>query len=44
MSGPHRRFGALLLCSTALTLLSAAELAAQQKTTVLDPILVQGSV
>ncbi len=43
MSGPHRRFGALLLCSTALTLLSAAELAAQQKTTVLDPILVQGS-
>lgn len=43
MTGPHRRFGALLLCSTALTLLPAAESAAQQTTTELDPILVQGS-
>lgn len=43
MSGPDRRFGALLLCSTALTLLPAAESAAQQRTTVLDPILVQGA-
>jgi len=43
MSGSDRRFGTLLFCSTALSLLPAAQLAAQQTTTVLDPILVQGA-